>query len=107
MKPGDVWIAHIPELGTHEQSGTRPVVVVAQVAKTVATIIPCTSNRLALRFPFTCRITPTRQNGLDLESVALVFHMRVIDVSYLAKKIGALDKNMLAKIRSQARKLIG
>lgn len=107
MKPGDVWIVHIPELGTHEQSGIRPVVVVAQVTKTIVTIIPCTSNIRALRFSYTHLIEQTKENGLTIPSVALVFHMRAIDVSYLKKKIGQIDKKTFTAIRIQARRLIG
>jgi len=36
-----------------------------------------------------------------------VFNIRAIDVSYFSKKIGKIDKKILAKIRAQARKLIG
>ena len=61
MKPGDVWIVEIPELGTHEQSGIRPAIVVASVAKTIATIIPFTSNKSALRFPYTLSILPNNK----------------------------------------------
>ena len=107
MKPGEVWIVHIPELGTHEQSGIRPAVVIAHATKTIVTIIPCTSNSFALRFPFTSLIEPTKENGLSTASVALVFNIRAIDVSYFSKKIGKIDKKTLAKIRVQARKLIG
>ena len=107
MKPGDIWVVHIPELGTHEQSGIRPAVVIARVAKTVATIIPCTFNQEALRFPYTYRIEPTKSNGLAVSSVALVFHMRALDITYLKKKIGTVDKKTFVEIRKQARKLIG
>ncbi len=107
MKPGDVWIVNIPELGTHEQSGTRPAVVVAKVAKTILTIIPFTSNKTALRFPYTCEVGQTKNNGLSTDSIALVFHMRALDVSFLKKKIGELDNKTMNKIRKQARKLIG
>ena len=107
MKPGEVWIVHIPELGTHEQSGIRPAVVIAHATKTIVTIVPCTSNMFALRFPFTSVIEPTKENGLSTMSVALVFNIRAIDVSYFSKKIGKIDKKILAKIRAQARKLIG
>lgn len=107
MKPGDVWIVDIPELGTHEQSGVRPAVVVARVAKTMVTIIPCTANKLALRFPYTFVIESTVKNGLSTTSVALVFHLRTLDVNYFKKKIGELDKKTLTAIRQQARKLIG
>ncbi len=107
MKPGDVWIVHIPELGTHEQSGVRPAVIVARVTKTIVTVIPCTSNMTALRFPYTHLIEQTKENGLTAPSVALVFHMRALDTSYLKKKIGQVDKKTFFAIRTQARRLIG
>jgi|SRR3989344_2664617 len=107
MKSGDVWIVDIPELGTHEQSGIRPAVILARVAKTVVTIIPFTSNQLALRFPFTHLINPTKDNGLAVPSVALIFHLRAIDVSYLQKRIGILDRKTLTDIRKKARQLVG
>jgi len=107
MKPGDVYIVRIPELGTHEQSGTRPVVVIARVTKTIVTVVPCTGNKLALRFPYTYEIEPTKRNGLSVSSIALVFHIRALDSSFLKDKIGELDKKELANIRKQARQLIG
>lgn len=107
MKRGDVWIVNIPELGTHEQSGTRPAVIVASVAKTIVTIIPFTANKTALRFPYTCEVSPTKRNGLSTSSIALVFHMRALDISFLKKKIGELDKKVMFTIRKQARNLIG
>src|SRR3989344_2265507 len=105
MKPGDVWVVHIPHLGTHEQSGTRPAVVIARVAREIVTIIPCTSNKEASRFPYTYRIEPTNGNGLTKASIALVFHIRAIDVSYFENKLGSLDRKSLAEIRKQARRL--
>ncbi len=107
MKPGDVYIVNIPELGTHEQSGTRPAVVIARVTKTIVTIIPGTGNRLALRFPYTYEIEPTKKNGLSANSIALVFHIRALDTSFLKEKIGELDEKVLANIRKQTRRLIG
>ncbi|HEY4477606.1 MAG TPA: type II toxin-antitoxin system PemK/MazF family toxin [Candidatus Paceibacterota bacterium] len=107
MKPGDIWVVEIPALGTHEQSGVRPAVVIARVAKTIVTVIPCTSNAEALRFPFTYAIEPTKQNGLTVVSVALVFHLRALDAVFLKQRIGELDKKTLADIRKLARRLIG
>ncbi len=107
MKSGDLWLVNIPELGTHEQSGVRPAVVIARVTKTIATIIPCTTNRRALRFPFTYQIEPSKRNGLKETSVALIFHLRAIDISYFSEKLGELEKNALSDIRKHARLLIG
>ena len=69
MKPGDVFIVEIPELGNHEQSGVRPAVVVAKVAKSIVTIIPLTSNKAALRFPFTYEVQSAKSNGLSVDSI--------------------------------------
>jgi len=107
MKPGDVWLVDIPHLGTHEQSGKRPAVIIAKVAKTIATIIPCTSNNLALRFPFTYLIEPDNVNQLSIPTIALVFHIRAIDTSLLKNKIGKLSDKSLIDVRKLARKLIG
>ncbi len=107
MKPGDVYIVNIPELGTHEQDGTRPAIVIAHITKTIATIIPCTGNVLALRFPYTHEIQPTKDNGLSCATIALVFHIRALDTSLLKKKIGKLDTKTFLEIKKQARKLIG
>lgn len=94
-------------MSTHEQSGVRPAIIVANVAKTIVTIIPFTTNKMALRFPYTSEVEPTKNNGLSISSIALVFHMRAIDVTFLKKKIGELDKQTMDKIRKQARDLIG
>ncbi|MEK7569128.1 MAG: type II toxin-antitoxin system PemK/MazF family toxin [Patescibacteria group bacterium] len=107
MKPGDIWVVHIPELGTHEQSGVRPAIVVATVAKTIVTIIPCTGNKAALRFPFTLPVVPTEKNGLTSTSIALIFHIRAIDTSLLKNKIGELNRKDFALIKKEARRLIG
>jgi len=107
MKPGDIWIVRIPHLSTHEQSGVRPTVVIARVAKTVVTIIPLTANKAALRFPYTCRVEPSKTNGLRNISIALVFQMRTIDVRFFDHKAGVLDKITLTELRTQAHRLIG
>src|SRR3989338_1981503 len=107
MKPGEIWIVNIPELGGHEQDGTRPVVGGGKVSKTIVTIITLTSNKTALRFPFTISIKKDRHNGLSLDSIALIFHIRALDINFFKNKIGILDKKILTEIRKQAIKLIG
>lgn|GEM_PF-3763130 len=77
------------------------------IGKTIVTIIPCTSNGLALRFPFTYSIKPNNTNGLVLPTIALVFHIRTIDISLLKNKIGKLDSKSFSNIKKITRKLIG
>ena len=81
----------LPETNGHEQSGSRPVVVVAEVSAGITVIIPFPSNLQALRFPNTVEINATRQNGLRNISVALAFQIRAIDRKRLRTKIGYLE----------------
>ena len=106
MKKGEIWIVAIPSIDGHEQSGMRPVIVVADTKSTVIVGIPCTTNMRALRFPHTVSITPSRNNGLERDSIALVLQIRAIDKKRLEKKIGVLDTPVLQKIEKEFRRLL-
>ena len=43
MKKGEIWLVEFPSTNGHEQTGTRPVIVLADV-KIISVIIPITSN---------------------------------------------------------------
>jgi mRNA interferase MazF len=106
MKKGEIWVVDIPELGGHEQIGTRPAVIVADTKSSVVVIIPCTSNPQALRFPHTLLIMPNNENGLKTPSIALVLQIRAIDKRRLKKKIGFIGKPALSEIDKIARRLL-
>lgn len=107
MKKGEVWILDIGFIDGHEQSGIRPAVIVADVVGSVATIIPCTSNIDALRFPFTAKINPDAKNGLSIDSIAITFQLRAIDKKRLKKKIGHISKSDIKVLDSQLKKMLG
>lgn len=107
MKKGEVWIVEIPGVDGHEQRGRRPAIFIADAKTSVAIVIPCTSNTEALRFPFTIRIEPSRENGLDISSVALVLQLRAVDKKRLRNKIGKLEKPVLKKVDIMVRNLLG
>lgn len=107
MKKGEVWIINIGKTEGHEQEGIRPAVVVADVVGPVATIIPCTANMEALRFPFTIQIFSDLKNKLGFDSVALVFQLRAIDKNKLRQKIGVFSSSDLKKIDLQMKKMLG
>lgn len=106
MKKGEVWIVEIPGVNGHEQRGLRPAIFIADTKANVAIVIPCTSNLQALRFPFTIRIEPSRENGLEIPSVALVLQLRAIDKKRLQKRVGRIDKSVLGKMDSMLRNLL-
>ena len=107
MRKGEVWIVEIPGADGHEQRGLRPAIFIADTKMSVAIVIPCTANLQALRFPFTLRIEPSRGNGLDVASVALVLQLRAIDKNRLRNKIGKLERPVLKEIDAMMRDLLG
>ena len=73
MNKGEIWTAEFPQTNGHEQTGKRPVIILADTESNIAIIIPFTSNIQALRFPYTIEIEPSKGNGLTSKSVALIF----------------------------------
>jgi mRNA-degrading endonuclease toxin of MazEF toxin-antitoxin module len=63
MIKGEIWLAQFPQTDGREQSGTRPVIILAQLDPNIAIIIPFTSNVQALRYPNTIEVIPSSENG--------------------------------------------
>jgi len=63
----------------HEQAGVRPAIFVS-VMKVIAIVIPLTSKTDAARYDGTYAINPDKINNLSKKSIALVFHLRSIDI---------------------------
>jgi mRNA interferase MazF len=106
MKKGEVWIVEFPSVNGHEQSGTRPVIVLADTESNITIIIPFTSNIQALRFPYTLEIEPSKQNGLLNKSIALTFQLRAIDKKRLKTKVGVLEIASMSKIDKMLKKFL-
>lgn len=114
MQRGDIVLVELPlpsgSLG-HEQVGLRPALVVqdddSSQTLSVIMIVPFTSNLKAQRFLHTLLIQPSRQNGLTVSSVLLIFQLRAIDKQRIRKKIGQLEADLLEKVGDEMRKLLG
>ena len=113
MKRGDIVWVELPQPSTQgrEQFGRRPAVIIQdenQFKNTpTVVLIPLTSQKIALRFPATILITPTLQNGLQVESVALVHQVRAIDRKRVQQHIGTLEAQSLLNIESLLKKVVG
>lgn len=83
----------------HEQIGQRPAIVLAvhKEAK-LCMVIPLTSNKDTLRFPYSLGIHRSSSNGLSSDSVALIYQMRSLTSSRFDKKIGIIEPNYLESI---------
>lgn len=98
MKKGSVWIVEFPSVNGHEQYGLRPAIIIADTTTNVVIAIPCTANLQTLRFPFTLRIDPSKKNGLDAPTIALLLQLRALDRRRFVKKIGILEQNVISRI---------
>ena len=104
IKCGDVWQVSLKETQGHEIKGDRPAVVIAVHVETeLIMVIPLTSNQEAMRFPYTLEIKKTRENGLYVDSIALIFQLRSLSVRRFVKKIGYIDKTTMKRIKSLIR----
>lgn len=78
MKNGDIWLVDLSDTKGHEQKGVRPAIVVGG-ANGLTVVVPCTTTLSTARFSHTYGLSPSSHNGLDAESVALVFQIVALD----------------------------
>lgn len=103
---GEVWLVNL-DIGTgHEQYGIRPAIMVGRNVNGMTIIIPLTSNLNRANFPYTQIIHPNNGNGLDQESVALIFQLRSIDNSSLIRKIGKINSTEIETIDTQVKDIL-
>jgi mRNA interferase MazF len=110
MEIGDVCAVEIPSSNGHEQSGSRPAIVI-QASRyedrlPTVLIVPLTSRLTAQSFPGTFLIQPDSDNNLKTASVALVFQLRAIDRRRVRRRLGRLSAPDLAQLRDQMKALL-
>ena len=99
----DIWMVSLTETLGSEQRGQRPAIVISVQPETnVSMVVPLTSNLGALRLPFSYKISRTTGNGLEADSVALVFQMRSLTMSAgrFLFKMGSVDKEHFKNIKA-------
>ncbi len=91
MKNGDIWLVDLSDAKGHEQRGMRPAIVVGG-ANGLTLVVPLTSSMSSARFSHTYIISPSPHNGLDVESIALVFQIVSLDRDRFEHRIGAIGE---------------
>ncbi len=114
MKRDDIVLVNLPQTADgagHEQVGTRPALVVHDDSTSdtlsVVMIVPFTSNLKAQRYAHTILVQPTKENGLTVQSVLLVFQLRAIDRHRVTKTIGHLENELIEKVNQEMKGLLG
>ena len=101
MKIGEVWKVDLVDTEGHEQTGTRPAIVMAVHNQShLSVIVPMTRTMRYLdMFPNTYIIPKSRQNGLRNDSIALIFQVRALDFRRFIEKWGDLEANFFTRIK--------
>lgn len=105
MKKGEIWILTLPFSEGREQRGLRPGLIIADTKVGMILTIPLTSHIQALKFPYTIEIKKSQKNGLDKDSVVLLFQMQSLDKKRFVNKIGDIEDHALKTIDELLRKL--
>ena len=105
MKVGDIWLVDLSDAKGHEQRGDRPAIVVGS-ANGLIVVVPCTTTLSTARFSHTFSLTPTAGNGLDEESIVLVFQIVALDRIRFRHQIGMITGQQRLAIVALIRDLL-
>lgn len=101
-RKGDVYVAELGENYGHEQSGTRPVIVmqndVGNYFSPTVTIVPLTSKDKKPGQPTHYRLDIEKYGFLKSSSTALCEAPRTLDKRLLKRYLGRLDREDLDKV---------
>lgn len=106
MKNGDIWLVDLSDAKGHEQRGERPAAIVGG-ANGLVLVVPLTSNLGSARFSHTYLLSPDLHNGLDTESIALVFQIVALDRERFRHRIGTVGERHRLAIVALIRDLMG
>jgi mRNA interferase MazF len=96
----EIWQADFGGSRGHEQKKERPCIIWRDLDHLgMAVVMPLTGSLERDNLQYTLRLEPTTQNGLEKESIVLVFQITAIDKCRLIKKLGVLDDADLSAIR--------
>ena len=105
MKSSDIWLVDLSDAKGHEQRGDRPAIVVGS-SNGLIIVVPCTTTLSTARFSHTFSLTPTAGNGLDEESVVLVFQIVALDQTRFRHQIGIITEHQRLVIVALMRDLL-
>ena len=106
MNKGDIYLAEIPFLTGHEQSGFRPAIIFSEGVNNMIMAIPLTSKKKALNYKYCIEIKKSKENGLKENSYALIFRLRALDKRRFQTKTGTLEESHINQINKMVGELL-
>jgi mRNA interferase MazF len=97
----EIWKVDLPDTQAHEQTGYRPAVILSIHQTSMTMVVPFTKNLDCERFSHTHLVRRSVENGLILDSVALIFQMRCLgnSATRFVELMGTLEDNHLNEIK--------
>jgi mRNA interferase MazF len=97
MKQGEIWYADLNPTKGREQAGLRPVLITSgnllNEHLPIVIVMPLTTK--IKNYKGNPILTPSKANGLNVESEVLVFHVRSISKERLVRRTGKITNNEL------------
>jgi len=90
MNCGDIYLVDLDDSKGHEQRGRRPALILGE-ANGMEIVAPLTSNTNTACFSHTHVLDATKENGLDMTSVVLVFQLVSLDRQRFVHRVGTLS----------------
>jgi len=91
-RDGDIWQVDLTDSRGHEQGSERPAIFIRCTKKLgLYTIIPLTSQTKVLKYPHTHEILQSSDNGLEKDSIAMIFQILTISSDRLIRKKGSIS----------------
>lgn len=106
MNKGEIVLLKLPEIKGHEQFGLRPAIIISKEIAGMILVIPLTTNSSSLKYSFTININSSKNNGLELDSIALIFQLRAIDKRRIKNKIGVLEDKYILEINKMIKEML-
>lgn len=106
---GEVWLAELGPTRGHEQSGTRPVLIISQDIfnagpSGLMMMVPLTT--VARGLPLHVEITPP-EGGLKRKSYAMCENLRSISRERLSRRLGSVGFLTMLEVGDRLRDLLG
>lgn len=111
MQPGEVYRIRYPQLDGREQAGERPSLILQDdryaARSPLVVAVPLSSTPGVVRFPAVVPVPVTAQNGLTVDSFALVFQVRAVDRVRVLRRLGFVTPAILAQVYEALDRLTG
>src|ERR1700686_808440 len=99
---GEIYLVEFDPARGHEIQKTRPAIIIQNDLGnrySPVTIVAAITSKLSTKpYPVEVVVSPTKGNGLSLQSAIELSHIRSVDRERLVKRLGALDSATMRKV---------